>query len=323
MLTKLSHLSPRRARCGLTVATGALALALLPAAASASSTTAHDLKLYKAERQVSLTSPDLLTDVACEPGDYAVDGMWRVDALDQPGSLTAIGVPEAYPDPVDKARYRFHVTKSAPGQAQLKVFVTCLGSKTAVDGHQHSFTLSDRRAAPFAGGPGIGAGFQPPASTCAPGQIAVSPGYQFSSGGGHIVGSRTSLPDEFDPARSWAMAFWLDAPSTWTTYFRCLTLTSSAAAGHTHKIKTRFVGHPQSFVNVGPGRTEVRTDCGEREKALVGQFDTYPWFAQQDWFLGMDPRIKQRAFSFLNAGGGAMQVWTGVTCFNDRTTKAG
>ena len=298
------------------------ALALVPAAASASSSTAHDLKLYKVERQVSMSTPDLLTDVACEAGDYALDGMWLVDAVDQPNSPAAIGVPEAYPDGANKALYRFHFTKPFAGQAQLKVFVTCLGSKTAVDGHQHSFTLSDRRAAPFAGGPGVGAGFQPPANTCAPGQIAVSPGYQFGSGGGHIVGSRTSLPSEFDPLRSWAMAFWLDAPSTWTTYFRCLTLSSTSAAGHAHRIKTRFAGHPQAFVNVDPGRTEVRTDCGEREKALVGQFDAFPWFAEQDWFLGMDPRIKQRAFSFLNTGGGPMQVWTGAMCFNDRTTRA-
>jgi len=319
MLTILSHLYARRALPGVVVAACALAA---PAAAGASSATAHDLKLYKVERQVSLTAPDLLTDVACDSGDYALDGMWRVDAVDQGNSLTDVRVPEAYPDAVDKARYRFHFTKSFAGQAQIKVFVTCLGSKTAIDGHQHSFTLGNRVAAPFAGGPGVGAGFQPGANACPLGQIAVAPGYQFASGGGHIVGSRASLSSESTPGRNWAMAFWLDAPSTWTTYFRCLSLTSSTAAGHHHKIKASFVGDPQVYVNVNPGRAELRTNCGEREKALVGHFDTFPWFAEQDWFLGMDPRIKQRAFSFLNAGGGPMQVWTGVTCFNDRTTKA-
>jgi hypothetical protein len=36
----------------------------------------------------------------------------------------------------------------------------------------------------------------------------------------------------------------------------------------------------------------------------------------------MDPRIKQRALRFFNSGATPMQVWAGLTCFNDRTTKA-
>lgn len=303
--------------------TAASVLLGLPAAASAAGGPAHDLKLYKVEQQVSVQAAGVLADVSCEAGDHALDGMWRVDSVDG-ASPTAIAVPEAFPDPADAATYRFRFTKAVPGQTQLKVFVTCLGGSTAPGGpgHGHGFTVSPVRTASFAGGPGVGAGFQPAPNACATGQLAVSPGYAFSTGGGHVVGSRPSLPNEADPLRNWAMAFWLDAPSTWTTSFRCLTLKSSTTNGHAHKAFAKLVGFPQVPAAIGPGETtELQTSCDEQAKALVGAFDTFPWFAEQDWFLGMDPRIKTRAYRFHNAGAAPMLVWTGAVCLKDRTSK--
>jgi hypothetical protein len=297
------------------------AAALVAPSVAQAAKPAHDLRLYKAERQVSVTAADTLADVSCESGDYALDGMWRVDSVDG-GPLSSVGVLEARSDAADAATYRFHFTKSVAGQAQLKVMVTCLGATTAQSDHQHAFTLSARRDASFSGGPGVGAGFHPGANACASGQIAVSPGYTFSSGSGHVVGSRQSLPNESDPARNWAMAFWLDGASTWTTSFRCLTLKSSTTNGHWHKIQPSLIGFPQAPATVGAGEvTELQVHCGETAKGLVGAFDTFPWFAEQDWFLGMDPRIKTRAYKFFNSGASPMLVWTGLTCFKDRTSK--
>jgi hypothetical protein len=301
-----------------TVALVALgALAVVPATASAAHR--HNLKLYKVERQVSMSTNDAFADAACDPGDYALDGMWRVDSVDG-APLTSVGVAEIRGDAADPATYRFHFTKSVPGQAQLKVFVTCMGGKTT-DG-KHDWTISPQRTASFGpAGPGVGYGWQPTA--CASGQIAVAPGFVFTSGSGHAVGSRAPLSNEFDPLRNWSFAFLLDGPSTWTTSLRCLSLTSTVNGGHSHKIQVTTVNDPGTWDTIGPGETtELRVNCGEHAKGMVGGIDTSGAYVAQDWFLGMDPRIKQRAFKFFNSGATPMQVWAGLTCFNDRTTKA-
>jgi len=292
------------------------ALVIVPASASAAHR--HSLKLYKAEQQVSMSTSDAFAQVSCDPGDYALDGMWRVDNVDG-APPTAVGVAEMRGDAADPATYRFHFTKSVPGQAQLKVFVTCMGGKTT-DG-KHNWILSAQHTANFSAGPGVGYGWQPAA--CAPGSIAVAPGFVFNSGSGRVVGSRAPLLNEFDPLRNWSFAFLLDSPSDWTTSLRCLSLTSTANAGHKHKIQVTTVNNPGSPTTVNPGETtELRLNCGEQAKGMIGGIDTEGAYVHQDWFLGMDPRIKQRAFKFFNSGAVSMQVWTGLTCFNDRTTKA-
>ena len=306
----------------LTLTTAGIAAGLLASAGTAAAAgPAHDLELYKVEQQLSLTAPDTPASVSCDAGDFALDGMGRVDSVDG-AAPASIGVSEARSDAADAATYRFRFSKPGAGQAQLKLFVTCLGAKTTPGGHQHAFTLSGVRVAPFAGGPGVGAGFQPGANACATGQLAVSPGYVFTGGSGHIVGSRPSLPNESDPGRNWAMAFWLDGASTWETSFRCLTLKSSTVDGHAHKISPSLVGFPQVPDTVHAGETrELQASCDEHAKALVGAYDTFPWFAEQLKFLGMDPRIKTRAYRFANTGATDMLVWVGAVCLRDKTTK--
>jgi hypothetical protein len=292
------------------------ALAAVPATASAAHR--HNLKLYKVERQISISSNDASATASCDSGDYALDGMWRVDNVDG-APPTSVGVAESHGDAADPATYHFRFTKSVPGQAQLKVFITCFGGKTT-DG-SHSWSISPQRTASFSAGPGIGYGWQPAA--CAPGEIAVAPGFAFTSGSGRVVGSRAPLSNEFDPLRNWSFAFVLDGPSSWTTSLRCLSLTSSVAHGHSHKIQVTTVNDPGPSQTVNPGETtELRVNCNDYSKGMVAGIDTTGPFALQDWFLGMDPRIKQRAFKFFNSGVTPMQVWVGLTCFNDRTTKA-
>lgn len=297
------------------------ALAAIPATASAAAHR-HNLKLYKVERQVSMSTPDAYADASCDSGDYALDAMSRVDSVDN-NALTGIRVAEMRGDAADPATYHFHFTKSVPGQAQLKVFLTCLGGTTAPDGHQHAWTISSQRTADFGpSGPGVGYGWQPSGQACAVGEIAVAPGFVFTSGSGRVVGSRAPLSSEFDPHRNWSFAFYLDAPSTWTTSMRCLSLTSTVASGHAHKIQVTYIENQHD--TIAPGETkEVRVNCSDQSKGMIAGVDTDGASAPYDWFLGMDPRIKQRAFRFFNSGPAPIDVYTGLTCFNDRTTKAG
>ncbi len=44
---------------------------------------AHDVKIYKNEKHVDITSDYKTADVKCDGTDLAVDGMWRLDHIDQ------------------------------------------------------------------------------------------------------------------------------------------------------------------------------------------------------------------------------------------------
>ena len=66
---------------------------------------------------------------------------------------------------------------------------------------------------------------------------------------------------------------------------------------------------------------ERQSHCGEHYKGMLHAFDTSPADAPFLHFFGMDPRIKTRAYRFHNADPlNPRGVWTGLTCFKDRTT---
>src|SRR3954453_3627414 len=172
----------------------AFALAL-PASAHAGG--AHLLRLYKVEKHVDLEG-DAQYNLKCLNGDYAVDGMWRVDQVDQdndlPGNIKEyVAVYAAFPDSSDKSEYHFTLENLAGGDSQVKLFLPCLGKTTEPDGYVNSFNLSSRKSDSHSGGPGLGFGFMPPGQECGNGEIAVAPGFEFTNGSGRLVGSRTSL----------------------------------------------------------------------------------------------------------------------------------
>jgi len=316
--------APRRA--GL-FAIMALALAL-PATASAGGS--HVLALYKVEKHIDLEG-DSTYEIKCNNGDYAVDGMFRIDQVDQdndwPGNiLTAVQVYAAYPDSSDKSKYVFEMENVNGGDAQAKLWVTCLGKKTVGGSHQVSWNLSGRKDTSWtSSGNQLYGGFASAGDECASDEIAVAPGYQFSSGTGHLVASRTSLPGDSgtNVGRNWSMVFGLDGGSSaWKTYFRCLQLRSNPGpGGHKHRIIVqRMGGSPTPNVSIPVNYVkEVQTSCSDLAKGMVHGFDTTPYYAKHLWFFGMDPRIKTRAYKFWNDDSSPIKVWTGLTCFKDKT----
>lgn len=306
-----------------------VALALIvPSSANAGG--AHLLRLYKVEKQVDLEG-DAQYNLSCLNGDYAVDGMWRVDQVDQdndlPGNIKEyVAVYAAYPDSSDKSEYHFKIENLAGGNSQIKLFLTCLGKTTEPDGYVNSFNLSNRRVDSHTGGPGlVSGGFMPGSQQCGPGEIAVAPGFEFLSGSGRLVGSRTSLAGDGPPIGSnWSQAFVLDSSSSWKTYLRCLQLKSNPGPGGqpARRILVLRVGGPTSNLKMIPARWEQEQQaiCGEHYKGMVHGFDTTPGYAPSLYFWGMDPRIKARAYSFFNADySNPAGVWTGLTCFKDKT----
>lgn len=305
-----------------------LALVLtLPAAAHAGAS--HHLQLYKVEKQIDIEGDDSYS-LSCNGNDYAMDGMWRIDQVDQDNDFlgnikTSVYVSAAYPDAADKSEYHFKFENLAGGDSQAKLFLTCLGrTSEPAQGHTHTFNLGPRNTDAHAGGPGLGAGFMP--ASCASNEIAVAPGFRFTNDTmGRLVASRTSLPGDGPPVgRNWSMVFVLDAPATWETYTRCLPLKSNPGpGGHTHRIVVNRVGGNSAVLtSINPSwEVERQTHCGDHYKGLVHAFDTFPAYAPSLWFFGMDPRIKTRAYRFFNSDPiNAIGVWTGLTCFKDRTT---
>jgi len=324
---------------------GVAALALaFPAGAFA----AHDLKIYKAEKQVDLTSDDTSWDVSCKPGDFAIDGMWRLDHSDldpDADSLldlsSAVDVWEAYPSDTDTYHFRFN--KNAIGRVQMKIWVTCLGKKT--DDGIHTLVVSDSGSATASlavpnalfdsNTVAVGA---PPAvlndgASCPAGYVIASPGYQLTGddGSGGILSARlaSSFPFSSTPPaapsalQAWRWQFVGVAPGAQVKlYSRCLKVKynfGTPSDPHKHKLTVKFRptgGYATDSIPDGTTK-EVRRDCNASGKAMIGAF--YAPF-DEIWFWGMDPRIKQRAFKFSNTGGAPLNVRTGILCLEYQTT---
>jgi hypothetical protein len=194
-------------RTGLLALASALGVLLcLPGSALA----AHDLRIYKVEKQVDLNSDYNEDYVECIDGDYALDGMWRIDHVDYDEDMafsdlmTTTDVLKAERDAVDVGRYNFAFTKNALGRTQLKLFATCLGVTTEQESsHTHAFVVSGVKAASAAD---LAAAtninnvdvtiddFAVDADTtqagnqaCGSGEVVIAPGWHVSRNGGGDV----------------------------------------------------------------------------------------------------------------------------------------
>jgi hypothetical protein len=330
----------------------------------------HDLKIYKAEKQVDLTADDKAIDVSCLNGDHVLDGMWRIDhadfddyKADLDNIRTAADVLEARATSDDTYSFRF--VKNAIGRVQLKIFVTCLGGTTVGGAHDHSFATSFVKSngttqavtepnfehASSGTITGTGSATTPVVTTvdttganCPTNTILVSPGFNFGpiTDPGPPVDLAADSPEgnnrlyhsKGTNLRNWTWKFDNSAlPSAWTTTvttsWRCLKIkVPTAPSGEKHKLVAKY--RTSVFNPSGSGTSEGRLDCGDHYKAIVGGFGIddpvgglYGANNEFDnvYYLGMDPRIKQRAYKFLNKhASGSFTVDLAVACINYRTT---
>lgn len=321
---------------GALAALGALAL---PASALAGHK-AHLLKLYKVEQHVDLEGEDGIYTVSCPNGDYALDGMWRIDDVEQDndfgGTLLDLfhTVRPVQAKSVATDTYQFKFTPLSGGDVQIKLWVTCVDQNTS--GHQ--WTITPAVAAPNTTSTVDTTGVGPYAfddaatkatATCPAGQIVVAPGFDVTSGSGGNGDLVVSKPDASDSTWTWKWAA-MDSGASGikvTHSWRCLTLKSQAYQSHTHRI----VKQVRSQTDTIPANvtSETRLSCGELYKGLIGGWDlsgtanghggTAHVF-DYVWYLGMDPRIKTRAFKWANNDSIAQPVDTYLVCFKDKTT---
>jgi hypothetical protein len=337
-------------RIHLIVAAVVLAAAFMaPSAAFAGK--AHFLGMYKVEKQVDVQGEGEDYTISCKSGDIALDGMWRIDNVDQDNDYTPSSPPgwdttgnhgfdvlESVLPVTSQSSgigsFTFHFLPLAGGDTQGKIFLTCLPDPTpAIDGHSHHWTISNLFTAthPYTTPGGKTIDDSANANACPSTAIAVVPGFDWTAGNG--VAYRR-WPHTTSGITTWDWSFDVDSaasvgtPSSVTTSWRCLDYKTQTAGSpsHTHKFVKTFA--PKS-PSPGTGQTakknrvqELQVSCGELYKGMIGAWDFRGSYGfNKLWFLGMDPRPKTRAYKVLNADpSNNYTADFGLVCFKDKTT---
>lgn len=324
---------------------GALAAAFV-VAVPGTAFAGHDLGIYKVEQQVDIDSDDKTVELACKGGDYALDGMWRIDHADYDEDDNyattrgrAVDVSAAYPfdGPASGTRqdsYRFVFNKNTIGRAQAKVFLTCIaGTTEQSDGHTHAIDVLT--VAPVNDDDGS----YSKADICPTNSFVAQTGFKINDGVagepvpyvGHLS---TSWNDPTGGLRGWAWVMDLsqDTPASVDFYASCVKRKLGPGGNEKHKLVYRLQGPETESVAATSTKTK-RIACKSQYKAVVAGFafdpgsmsDPNPEFVPaltvpQTWFLGMDPQPKNRDFRFLNSSGASRNVQIKALCLNYRTT---
>jgi hypothetical protein len=169
------------------------------------------------------------------------------------------------------------------------------------------------------------------AGACPTGSIVVQPSFRVNSGDADLVESRPLNSNDRQWEWTWANSQSLDADH----HIRCLSLKSNTSTGSGDAHKHRLIKQWATKRAPSDGKfkkssvSEVQMVCGEHYKGVLGGWDwtgslwggpAYggPYYMH---FLGMDPRIKTRAFKFINRNA-ADQAADGLflVCFKDKTS---
>lgn len=327
----------------LAVATAAAALiaptvVALSSPAQAGSVKRHDVNIYKVEGFVELGGeyPDneAHEHLYCEDGDYAIDGMWKVDSYETPnesegvyGDKRSVRATASYADMdadgagadvMDVTEWHYRFANEGTGRATIKTFIVCLTPETGMRaGHSHDIdidrypttaTVSDAtEVSPFSG--------------CLDGYVAVAPGFRATTGSPRLVGSYPSAD-----AKDWRWMF--QGGGDVEFYLSCLKVRVSAEVGtgddplkpHTHDLDLAWMPGttgPSTSLAVGTDQT-LTLSAAWRDFAAVGAF--YVMAPSTVSYLGQDARGRKRDFKFWNAGASASTVYTAILSLHKRTS---
>jgi hypothetical protein len=300
-----------------------LTLAVMASPSEAADIRGHHLTTYKVERQLEIDGQDSSgASLSCDPGDYAVDGTWRVDNVDDPNpqldmfgderDVLALG---SYGDSnVRTWQFRFH--NGADGRAQLKIWVVCLDGRTQTQwNHFHNLAIGPRLMSPLTN-VGLGSEVFDSPDACGTDQILVAPGFNITDGTGYNFRSWPNAS-----LRGWYWAFISHHATTdINVYGRCLDVETSTKQGHHHNLLAYFThgwGGSYAALPVSP-HTERQLTCADHYLGAVGAW----WINDPHhvWHLGSDPRPVTRAHSFWNDGGGDHGTYLTLRCLGKRTS---
>lgn len=343
------------AALGALIAPMALVATTVSPADAGASRHKHEVTMYKVEKNVKLagvdsdTVGDLLTQsLSCNSGDIVLDGMWQVKHVDQyqpvpndpdddddlfpdAGTTTSdpsdVYVKASYPS--GARSWTFEFKNNAQGDAQLKLYLTCIKNKTEANKHTHRI-LTDKDMATSqttVAAPGANRYRWDMVTNdwaCDADEFFVAPGFKLGAG----VQNRLIASIPRTDGRAWLWEFGSTAPTAITFYGKCIDRKVTPYGSHTHVIAMKHLPNvtPGDGVSIPDGDpTEAQFTCDQGEssyhgyKAMVGWFWMVDW--EDNWFLGMEPRPKTRVFSFWNEGTGDADVNIGSLCINSRTSN--
>lgn len=311
------------------------ALVALAGPANAGSVKRHDVDIYKVEAFVELGGeyPDneVHEHAYCHDGDVAIDGMWKVDSYETPneaegvhGDKRSVNATESWPATEANLTEKWHFwfINHGTGRATIKLFVTCLVTETGVRaGHSHDISVSERysvvagvteaaEASPFDG--------------CAPGELAVSPGFKMTDQSSTFRLYR-SMPSA--DGRDWRWAFAGLGENEITFYLSCLKVRVSTELGngdtktHAHDLDTSWMPSTAGETTSTPmgDDQQVTMSAAWRDFAAVGAFDVVS--PATTTYLGQDARGRKRDFKFWNAGPANADVKTAILSLHKRTSR--
>lgn len=268
----------------------------------------HDLTVSKVEQYVTLTAGQSTTvDLSCANNGYLSDGAAEILHVDQgTGAPTDVVVGRA--STLNPTTYRFTLANGTTGQAQVKVFGTCLPHDTEVsEGHSHGLDVSAATTLDT-GLLGVGRhSFMIPVSA---GHHGIAPGIQLQSGNARLVGSEAV-------AGGWRFTVEVLTPAQVTLSLRELgdeTL-GAAPSGHQHALTFQ---HVVRTVSVPAGESVQRVTCPDGYKGIVATYDLPAGVV----LLGHEPQPINRDFRVLNTTGHAVDVTLDLECVAIRTGPA-
>jgi hypothetical protein len=317
-----------------------VALGTLGLPASAMAGKSHHLKLYKVEQHIDIEG-DLDYTISCNPGDIATDGMWRIDDVSQDNEFDTLGqwtqtvAIKSTTVAANEQDYVFRFLPIAGGDVQGKLWVTCLENPVTGNGHTHHFNTrritstqtaitAPTTSQSYTVGPGSGGGDHV-AGYCPKGTyVPIAPGFDLTTTDGYgYVQKNWDATTGTDVAWEWKFNVASAGPATdaFTAKlsYRCLELRSDLGGvpAHRHRIVQQYKSKSSLPVLRRTFRTH-EVQCGEHYKGMVGEW----WVSDYHlYYLGMDPRIKARAFKFVNPEFlNDYTVDLKLSCFKDRTT---
>jgi hypothetical protein len=323
---------------GLAALLAPLGLALTTTAADAGAPTTHQLRYYSVQQFVTIAGeyPDNEKEVylSCKSGDFAVEGTWAVDHVDDlnpdaeinSGDERDVHVAQSlgYAENHLVNWWYFKFVNNADGNAQVNVFLTCLDRETTDNaGHKHLLSIGERRVASVAAVPVNDVGTST-LGACPANSISVAHGFVTGVDGTGPSRLYRSWPTV---GGGWAWRFKNDSASVHSGAVgvdRCLSLRTqpAGAGGHVHKLTAAF--GPVNVDGVAttlPASEKVHSEftCEAHNSFIVAgsMALTNPSIS---WYLGNSPRGRTHAHRFWNTHE-APGTYVGGWCLAMRTGK--
>lgn len=282
----------------------------------------HHVTVSKAEQHISLPAGSGIKSFKLDcpnAGDVMTDGSVRIDNVDQDtGTLKSVSVLSQH---AEGDGYRFIVVNYAMGQAQGKLFGTCISKTTQGQNadnnggyHTHDVQVGAPKTVTI---PVVGGNHYNAKVSCDAGPndyvAVVSPGYDVFGAEGHLNYSLPGYDANGRPA--WDFGFNATQTGDVTFSIRCMNRWLTTAESHSHLL---WLSHPDKYVNVppnAPAAGQYDIDCSDEAKGITAGFGLEDGL----FMVGHDPQPKRRSFKILNSSNTDKEAHLLLLCVGDRT----